>query len=345
MYKQRELISNNPEQLKEIVDLYKSGMLIKDIEKQLDISRATIRRRLKKQDIEIRPIGCFRTDLMLSNSMRAVDLYNSGLTIKQVSNEVNVPWTTVQRYLGKLNCKMRPANNIRKYTLNESVFEELNPESSYWIGFLLADGCIYKHKKWESYTTQLALARKDKLHVKKFKEFVGSNEEVYDYKVFSKKTNRFSYGSKLRFCSKKIYDDLIPWCILPQKSTREKVHPKLKFNRDFWRGYFDGDGCFTRDGKAGQFVSMLVGSVYVIRDFADFLDSHNIKHGKVLIKDGRGLYKLNVSSERRGKHGSKGNQFEDYNHINNLHRLLYKDASTYLDRKYNYFKNIKCYKY
>ena len=60
MYKQRELISNNPEQLKEIVDLYKSGMLIKDIEKQLGISDSTIYRRLVKQGIKIKPMGMYK---------------------------------------------------------------------------------------------------------------------------------------------------------------------------------------------------------------------------------------------------------------------------------------------
>jgi hypothetical protein len=34
----------------------------------------------------------------------------------------------------------------RIYTLNEKAFDQLTDEAAYWVGFLLADGCIYRDR-------------------------------------------------------------------------------------------------------------------------------------------------------------------------------------------------------
>lgn len=266
-----------------------------------------------------------------------VDLYNSGLTLKQVSNKIgNVSETTVRNYLLKVGIKLRPSYNQKRISLNESAFESLTPESSYWIGMLLADGNIRIMKRQNSY--MVSYPSKDKEHVEKFKKFMCSGHKIYYRKSFNK--NGKTYKSyMLSFNSKKIYDDLIKWNIEPCKSLKEKVHPKLKFNRDYWRGLFDGDGGFCLD-KTNRLNCYQLGSDNVIKNFRGFLDSHNIKYGKTYNRDWKGLYNIELSEERKGQWGNKGNQLEDYIHIHKFYNLLYKDAFTYLDRKRNYFKVI-----
>jgi len=54
---------------------------------------------------------------------------------------------------------------MRKYTLNEEFFDELNEKSVYWLGFLYADGCVRKRKSSE---LRLKLKKEDKSHIEKF---------------------------------------------------------------------------------------------------------------------------------------------------------------------------------
>lgn len=270
------------------------------------------------------------------------DLYNSGLSLHRVGNKLDISHCTVRDYLHRAGVKRRPRGNYKTCSLNESAFEEINPESSYWIGMLNADGNVHHRKKSDS--DNISLGLKDKEHVEKFKKFMNSGHKIWEEKKLNKRTGKYTYSAKLTFTSKKIAQDLANWSIEPRKSCKEKVHPVLKYNRDFWRGMFDGDGCFSFK-KTGQLFCYLLGSNNVIEKFIDFLDSHKIKYGKIRKRKSEGLYDLNISSKRKGRRGSKGNQLEDYIHIHKFYNLLYEDAFIYLNRKRNYFeKTIREFK-
>lgn len=101
---------------------------------------------------------------------------------------------------------------------------------------------------------------------------------------------------------------------------------------------FDGDGWFSIN-KNNELSCGLCGSDNVINNFRGFLDFYNIKFGKICNTKSKGLYEMFISAERKGKHGNKGNQLEDYTYISKFHNLLYKDSIYYLDRKYNYFES------
>ena len=61
---------------------------------------------------------------------------------------------------------------------NIYVFDSINTEEkAYWLGFLYADGCIFKHGN--SYKLQLALSSKDEDHVIKFTNFIGRNTKCH----------------------------------------------------------------------------------------------------------------------------------------------------------------------
>lgn len=259
------------------------------------------------------------------------NLYNSRLSFKDISRKINISESTIRKRLIKAGIKIRPIG-ARRVSLNESVFETMTSESAYWVGMLLADGNLYKQKHCNSY--QINYASKDKEHVEKFKKFLNSGHKIFCRKYKNKK-GKFYFVYTLTVCSKIIYNSLIDWSLTPCKSTKEKVNSTLKYNRDFWRGMFDGDGCFSRTLKTGGLFCYLAGSYSVISDFKDFFSFHNIKHCKIRKTDS--IYRLNISSEREWKKSNKGIQLEDYIHICKFYSLLYKDASIYLNRKYTYF--------
>ena len=67
----------------------------------------------------------------------------------------------------------------RIYTINENVFNEITEESAYWIGFLMADGCIATRKS--SPYISLRISEVDIEHIEKFRSFLGSNHKIGVY--------------------------------------------------------------------------------------------------------------------------------------------------------------------
>ena len=56
---------------------------------------------------------------------------------------------------------------MRKYKVNEYFFDTLNEKSSYWLGFLYADGYV-RLKDGKSGELKLKLKNTDKNHIQKF---------------------------------------------------------------------------------------------------------------------------------------------------------------------------------
>jgi hypothetical protein len=132
--------------------------------------------------------------------------------------------------------------------LNESIFDNPGPEARYWIGFLMADGNVSDKPKWGNRNITLGLSVRDLAHVEKFKEFVGSSNKIgirpATTSVVNGRAVKSGPSAHFRFSSKRIAEHLIAFGVVPRKSPIAKVIG-LEFDRDFWRGVIDGDGCVT----------------------------------------------------------------------------------------------------
>ena len=148
------------------------------------------------------------------------------------------------------------------YSLNLAAFAKpLSREAKYWIGFLLADGCITSCKGYA--VISLALKFEDAEHVRKFAEFVGVPEvAVRDY------CYKGSRRTQLAFSGKELVGRLAVYGVVPRKSLTAAVHPDLALDPDFWRGVVDGDGCLSI--SRGPIIS-LGGSHQVVGAFSDYL--------------------------------------------------------------------------
>ena len=114
---------------------------------------------------------------------------------------------------------------------NDNFFDRLMPISSYWLGFIAADGCLTSKDKGIS----IGLSLKDKSHLRKFKRAIQANSKIYC---------RSSNNSvKISIYSEKIFNQLVNLGILPNKSLKIKnVLVPEKSIAHFIRGVFDGDG-------------------------------------------------------------------------------------------------------
>ncbi len=189
-----------------------------------------------------------------------VEKYEGGKSSRQLGFEYGVADVTITSLIKRRGVFIRNRSNAKRTNqIKEDVFDTINEESAYWIGFLLADGNVY-HPKKRSRQLNLGLAEKDWEHLEKFKKFIGSNKKLYYNKG----------GVFVSFYSNRIVEKLAEYGIVLRKSKIAKVPGQLKNNRHFWRGMIDGDGWVTFS-KDGYPIVGLCGTISIVSDFVDFV--------------------------------------------------------------------------
>lgn len=121
---------------------------------------------------------------------------------------------------------------MNRKDIDSSVFENYTEESCYWAGLLAADGCI-------GVNGTIGLELNDKDAVEEFKKFCSAEHIVSS-------TIKNSY--RIRFVSEKIQQDLLYNFNVSTDKTFNLTVPLLpssKLYANYYRGFFDGDGCLT----------------------------------------------------------------------------------------------------
>ncbi len=163
----------------------------------------------------------------------------------------------------------------RVHSLDECAFDELTPEARYWVGFLLADGCIREGGTRKPETLSVALKGADAEHLERLRSFIKSAAPVarMTRTSGSKKTPDRKYPTaRLSVCSQKLCARLVELGVVPRKSSREEAIPPLKNCADFWRGVVDGDGTvmLTKSRQGPRPTVALGSSQRLVTQFRDF---------------------------------------------------------------------------
>ena len=232
------------------------------------------------------------------------------------------------------------SNNVKTY--DETFFEKIDTEQkAYWLGFIYADGCVVKNhskdkegRQLKKYSLSIELAEKDKDHLIKFAKTICLNFD--ESMLYSRERKIYydhldeerTYGmNAFQVSSKKIVEDLIELGCVPNKSLILKFPTEKQVPKNLWmhfiRGYFDGDGWINNDGKNNLRFGM-VGTddflnkieFFFIETFDWYTTTKRGKTGKakILIKG--------ITTKRK--------EFVE---------TFYKNAETFLERKYNIFLN------
>ena len=178
---------------------------------------------------------------------KIVGEYLLGVNNKQLCKKYNKSRSYIQKLLILNNIKLRNGSEItKKYQINEKYFENIDDENkAYILGLIFADGNLFKN------TVKINLIESDShiLYDIANKIYFNDNFQISTIKGRLKLWGNISYYTKqqkvLVFTRKKIADDLKKHGLLENKSLTIRF-PKLNkiYNKDFIRGYFDGDGCF-----------------------------------------------------------------------------------------------------
>lgn len=85
------------------MERYKAGETVKALSREFGVSESGLRDLLLVEDMEIRQSPMIPEDID-----RAVQLYEGGLTVKQVVKKLGYPIGTIRRVLRKRGVAMRP---------------------------------------------------------------------------------------------------------------------------------------------------------------------------------------------------------------------------------------------
>lgn len=197
------------------------------------------------------------------------------------------------------------AKNVLRY------FEKINTEEkAYWLGFLYADGSVSSKED----KIELGLAEKDLHHIEKFKKSLNLSNKIC-YRQATK-----SY--RISFRSQSCKQDLINKGCVPKKSLILKFPDEQQVPfyllRHFIRGYFDGDGWFSNTSDCFQVG--IIGTQDFIQGFLNTIDHVN---------------KTNKIFKVHRENAAKRYVFSAYQDVSDFLNWIYKDATIYLDRKYD----------
>lgn len=197
--------------------------------------------------------------------------------------------------------------------VSENVFKDLsNIETQYWLGWLASDGAISG--------TRIALGVKelDKEILYKFREFLNSNINIFE--VEKKMNNKTYLGVRMAFRNIAIVEYLGKLGIGERKSKTIKINFPITW--DFMRGVIDGDGYIDSKRNRVQLASASKDFIYQV---SEFFNIEEIKHSVYLHKPS-GTYNLQVHALPS---------------VFKLINLLYTNAHTYLQRKYDNAAQIR----
>lgn len=193
-------------------------------------------------------------------------------TCKEIGNILGRHPVGVQAAIKKyLNIPKKPVHTNRQdVEFNHNTSKLLNDslESYYWLGFLAADGNLYKGKRCKYYRLSVGVHEKDIDHLQQFISFL-----EYTGTIIVRKKVRF-HIIYLRI-NEEERNRLASLSIVPNKSLSLKP-PELneQQNLAYIKGYIDGDGCVRLVGKYKNLISInILGTKEMLEWIAKVLNS------------------------------------------------------------------------
>lgn len=251
-----------------------------------------------------------------------LESYKELKTLKLVGKKFNVSGDCVKKYMNLHNISYIKKT---KYECNEDFFECNNEKSFYWAGFMAADGNVSKKGD-----INIGVSIKDINHLEKFKNDIKSNAPI---KIITKKsriingiTTPESKFATFRFRSKKMVKDLQRFNVIPNKTNTYFIPDQIlnhDLNWHFIRGYFDGDGWFTKRKYKNYFrISIgFCGTKMLIENIKKIFSNY---HGACWQQ--KNIFKLEFN-----KQGIYNKQIAGF---------MYDQAEIFLDRKFNIYQEI-----
>jgi len=254
-------------------------------------------------------------------------LYQEGLSLTKISEQLGIHRKALTRLFKNNQTESRKGfSYARKYDLNEYYFDIIDTEEkAYILGFIYADG----NNLFRTNRISIHLSKTDEEILKKMSHiFYG--EEILKYNSRTNKNGKTFEYVWLNLHSKHMSQQLAALGVVEAKSHKI-VFPEWldkSLYKHFIRGLIDGDGWIYLSKKK---QSPNVGLICT-RQVNDFLKDYFEKElglKSYLAKAHK--QDINIMCEIRVK---------NYHQCKILLDWLYKDATIYLERKYNLYQDF-----
>lgn len=229
------------------------------------------------------------------------------------------------KVLHKNNIEVDQKKFVRRYSLNEKYFDDINTNNkAYILGLLFADG----HNELSKGTITISLEETDKYILEAINNELQSDRPL-EYIDYSEKHD-FGYNYhnqyRLNICSMHMCKVLERLGMTHNKSYNLKF-PEIPhiYYKDFIRGYYDGNGTINK--YSGSFS--IVSTLYFATKVREILSSElQLSHGLIRESQCKNGITYDLHFHR---------QIESHK----IFSWLYHEAVLFLSRKKDKFDNMK----
>lgn len=242
-----------------------------------------------------------------------VQLSEQGLSKLKIAKTLGCSKSTVERTLKRAGITLVNYHNSLKF--DNTVFDRIDSEEkAYWLGFLYADGSVSSTIN----NIELSLSAKDASHLEKYRQFLKATSPI-KFSVVTVKGKTYK-RCRLTVSDKYFKERLIALGCMPRKTTilsfRKEIFASPDLIYPFIRGYVDGDGCISYT-KTGRLNLQIMGTPLFLIEIKMLFPEFG-----VMMQDKRRNSCIRIISCTA-------------NNADSVLTKLYKDATIYLNRKYN----------
>lgn len=259
--------------------------------------------------------------------MYIINEYNKGRSIRDIVKEIGENRYRVRKILNDNGIKVfSNIEKLKKYDIDENYFDKINNEhKAYTLGFLYADG--YNEEKKN--IVKITLKEDDVEILKMIREPICPDKPLrhYTYKT-GKSKPQYSFVIDNSHISKKLSE-----LGVVQAKTFKLDFPTFlekSLTRHFIRGYFDGDGCITKQAKTSKYFISFLSTEKFINGLQNYLNEElDIKY-----------HKLNTRFPERNniiRTLCIGGNLQ----VEKILDHFYNNSTIYLERKYNKYIELK----
>lgn len=316
-----------PEQIAFIKELVDLGWSANKIAKTYGLYSEAIRKRIKNNDW-----SCAEKNRSLQLSNKELQEIKNKVELnidkKLICEEYNISMSSLLSRI--VNNKWERGKKRNTYTFNEEYFDNIITEhQAYWLGFLYADGYILSARKdpkrsGASQSFGFSIAESDSELFIKFKKDLQSTNPVHYYQNNAKFNNSQRCG-RILLTSQHTVDSLKRYGVVENKTFFLKAPPiNEELIPHFVRGYSDGDGSIIID-KNNKYQWQMLGTKELLTFIQNFFNT-------------------NVSLTQRYPERENNNFTLHYGGNQQVPKLLdiiYKNATIYLQRKYNKYAEMR----